>query len=722
MTDAEPLPSPRARRHRADLVRPLKWIEPGIDELMKLSKAQQQAYSVRKLALEMYRCMASGEEIKNRTGMNITQVGRLHRRADSLNPVTNAPEGYYACLPNRQLHRKPHRRVQPFRADLATTGRGQKHALSCFLEEHPDIEKALLIYFRTRRLGNAAAEPKLSPASAVKAFHKLCRAKELHLAQPPAWPFNTSRVGENAIRAFYAKWRSQNQVVATGNEQGEHARYETETDLAVARNSSLEPVQLAPLYARVELDEVSLPVLSGVVVPTKDGLDVLVDARRFYGLLLIDHRIPLILAARLSFGPRYDVNDVLGTLRQALFPPGRLTLSIKGGEFDYLPEAGYPAEVLPGLKGSVWQRLAWDSDAAHVSASDSEVIKALLGCKVSGERLGEPTARQMVERLNGFLSRACSVLASATGTGPTDVVRRSPEEAVAKYDIRAEYLEQLLDVWARNWNATYRPSLGMSPLEAARQLMHKQEVFYNPFGEFATADHRHEFYPRFRRELRFSRNTHGLLAVNLFGAKYSSAELAGNALLANAPDKGCTLFVNDEDARIAWVVPNAYPELRIEVHVQNRRLRAFPHSLLQRRTIAWVEAKEGRYQRAITPDTMRGFSERLGEKAKAGDRDALNTVAAIQGEQHRLMAGGMSTTFPAVAAGEKLPLAVLDVEESDEAELDPEHAGLEQPRKRSAGRPRGRSKAPETPRAQPLPPQEGGSLPRVRGTDLGLGL
>ena len=49
---------------------------------------------------------------------------------------------------------------------------------------------------------------------------------------------------------------------------------------SVDDNSSLESFSIespAPLYARVELDEVSLPALSGVIVPNKDGLDVVVD-------------------------------------------------------------------------------------------------------------------------------------------------------------------------------------------------------------------------------------------------------------------------------------------------------------------------------------------------------------------------------------------------------------------------------------------------------------
>lgn len=709
----------RSRRNRADLVQPIKWAEPGMGELMQLPKSQQQAYALRKLALELYRQKASGEEIKTRTSLTISQVGRLHSRAATVSPVTGQPVGFYACLPSRKAHQKPHKRVRPFNADLARSGRGQKSALSYFFEQYPDIERDLVSYLRTRRLCGAAPEPRVSAASAVSAFHKLCRDRQLDLQDPPQWPFNTSRLGENAVRAYYARWRANNLRLAVLNEQGDSALSETDIDRAVASHVSLKPVQLPPLYARVELDEVSLPVLAGVKVPTKDGVEVLIDATRFYGLLVVDHRLPLILAARLSTGLRYTTGDVLATLRQALFPPARLQFAHGGGEFQYLLDAGYPAEVLPGLRGNIWQELAWDADATHISATESGLIKNLLGCRVSGERIGSPTARQMVERLNGFLSKQCSLLASATGTGPQDVVRRNPEEAVAKYDIRVETLMLLLDIWARNWNATLNPTLGMSPLQAARQLMEKQEVFLNTFGTFDLTDKRHEFFPRFRRELRFSRKTHGVLVVNLYGAKYSSAELAGHALLANAPNKACTLFVNDEDARIGWVVPDAYPELRIEVHVQNRRLRTFPHPLLWRQVTCALESSMSRRSRAVTPNTMLGFSQLLGEMAQSGDRESRATVVSFLGEQSRLMFGGESTVFgPSALSGTQPPPAVLDVEEAEEAELDDEPTLSAQPRKKSSGRRR----SPKTAPAEAPVVPAATVLPRVRGSDLGLGL
>jgi len=592
--------------------------------------------------------------------------------------------------------------------------------MTAFFEKHPDIEQALVAYFRTRRLGGGAPEPKLSAGTAVRAFHWLCRQRKLHEAEPKSWPYNTSRMGENAIRTYYQKWRSRNQQIAVLNEQGEAALKETKVDAAVARHPSLVAEAPEPLYWRHELDELSIPCLSGVYVRNKLGLDVLIDARRVHVLFVTAVRIPLILAARVASGPRYDTNDVLATMRQVLYPPSRLRHISLSGEFSYLDKAAYPAEMFPSLKGNICQELAWDADSAHISASDSELIKTHLGCNVAGERIGSPTARQMVERLNGFFSRACSSLVSATGTNPWDVARRNPEEAVAKYDVRLELLVLLVDIWARNWNATVLPSLGMTPLEATQQLIEKEQVFYNPFGGFDALDRRHVFYPSFKCNLTFSRKTHGVLVVNLLGAKYTSAELAGNALLCASKNKSCTFYVNDEDARIGWVVPDAYPELRIEVQVQDRRLRAFPHPLLWRQITAARQAEISRQSRAITPDVMLGFAQYLGESAeKTKDKVALGLLSAIATEQARAEMGGEATALSGFSSVLSSP-PVLGIDESDEAEEGGRPKAVT--RKRRGTRSSGQTAEPQMqPKASP--PFDGSfSTPYIHGSDLGLGL
>lgn len=714
--------APRTRRQRSEVVGTNKWVEPTVTQIAELSPAEARIYVMRKVALEMYRQCASGDEIELRTTLPISEVGRLHRRAEKMNPATDAPEGFYVCLPSRRLQLSKHVRRKAFDSELAKEGSGQKLAMTSFFVQYADIKRNLDVYLRTRRLGNGTQDTHVNAASTVRAFHHLCRAKGLHEQVPPQWPFNTSHLGANAIRDYYAKWKANNPLIATGNERGDAAALEARVDLAVANDDRLAVEAPCPLYGRVEMDGVLIPVIGAVIFRNKHGVDVVVETRRLYALIAVDRRLPLILGARVSFGLRYDVNDVLALLRQAIFPPARRALTLQNDEFNYLPGAGYPAEVIPSLRENVWQELALDADKAHLSAADSKVITELLRCRVANERVGSPTARAAIENLNGFLSAACNSQASATGTGPRDVVRRDPEVAAVSYAIRIELLEELLDVWARNWNARYRPEVGMTPLQAAKQLADKNEVFYNQLGALSGEDRRHEFYPRFRRELRFGRTTHGVLLVNLFGARYTGPDLAGNARLAGSANQACTVYVNDEDAREAWVVPDAYPEMRIRVVVQNEALRRFKHPLYWRRMTSWWTAKQGIHERAVTPDLMRGFAQGIGESAKEGDPDARAIFSTILGEQARVESGAVSHILSPPEID--LPPPVLDAEEANEAELDVEHQtqlAPKRPRKPRKPAPQGWDSAP-LPTAARHQSAHSGLPARVRGVDLGLGL
>ena len=721
MAKGEERKGPHGRRTRAELVGTLKWVEPTVAELTALSAPDQKMYGARKLALELYRQGATGMEIEERTTLTVTEVARLHRRAEKVNPGTKQPDGFYVCQPRRRVDANKHRRHEPFNAELARDGRGLKNALSEFFALHEDIKRILDAYLKTRRVSEGTPESRINAATTVRVFHLLCRAKQLHEQTPLVWPFDTKRLGENAIRSYYAEWKVKHPRLAALNELGEAAAQLQRVDEAVARNVRLEINAPLPVYGRIEVDGILLPAIGSVLFKNKYGVEVEVETRRLYALLARDCRLPLILAARASFGLRYDVNDVLGLARDSLFPPHKRKLTIQASEFRYLEGAGYPAEVLPGLKGNLWQELAWDADKAHISASESELIKGLLRCKVASERIGSPTARARIENLNGFLSEALTVIVSATGTGPKDAVRRNPEEGATKYCIRIELLEELLDVWARNWNATYLQELGMSPLTALKQLADKGEVFYNPLGALSEEDRRHEFFPRFRRELVFSRKTHGVLLVNIFGAKYSGPDLVGNTRLASTGNRLCTVYVNDQDAREAWIVPDAYPEMRIHVFVQNRELLRFKHSLHWRRMTAWQAAGEGRQERAIRPDAMRAAAEHFGNQAKEGDPNARAIFSTILGEQARVESGATSSIVDGMGGREQLHEPVLDAEEAEEAVLDPEHeAGRLTPQAKPAPEKRTRKQTPK--RLPPLPAAYPSIPLRIRGGDLGLGL
>ncbi|MGQ2921489.1 MAG: hypothetical protein ACT6SF_06335 [Hydrogenophaga sp.] len=450
------------------------------------------------------------------------------------------------------------------------------------------------------------------------------------------------------------------------NEQGKDKAQERQVDIAVANNLD-QPVTPLPLaYGRVEIDEHLLHASAEVTFQSQSGVEVHVEVRRLYALALRECRFGAILATTLSYGARYDVNDVLRLVRKALFPPKRFNLTIDSPEFRYHEGAAYPAE-LPTFAANCWQLLAFDADSTHISVAQQELLRRVLRCKIAGERIGSPTARHSIEGVFGGLAQHFEVLSSGSGSHPRSPARRDPEGAAREFGIKAEHLEEMLDVWARNRNVAFSRALGASPLEALEQLTLKGEVFINKLGELAGHDKKHEFYPRFESTLRLSRGKTGALLVNLYGAKYSGPELASNKLLLSTSDLSCTLYVNDEDARFGYVIPRAYPDMRLPVVVQNRALRQFKHTLEARRLTYAANFNLGVADKAVKPDSIRGALDYYGRQAQNNEPGASVAVSRLVGAQAQETLGSASTLDMGVEWSEVME-PVLDPDEAESAE------------------------------------------------------
>jgi hypothetical protein len=723
------------RRSREQIVDDEQWDSPTQEQLTALTDDSGfLLYSKRKRAVELYRQPAiSGETIKAETGLELWQASRLHEAGKKFNPDTHRPTGYYACLPGYARRGVQHARRAEFNAELAKLGQGLKGILDYFLALHDDIATKLEYYLRTRKVSrDAPPEPCISSGSVVDAFYFFCREKGLDKLED-RWPFDRDYRGAGAVREYYKKWKAKNPALAALNELGVDAAREQKVDAAVAVNREQLPEALPMVFSRVEADGQLLHAIGEVSFVNKYGVEVHVELRRLYALVMVDTTLPLVLAARLSFGLRYDANDVLGLVRDALFPRRRRErLSIDHPQYRYLDGADFPANTPIGkdLRGNGWQELAWDADKSQISAAQQRQIRQLLRCKVASERVGNPTARAFIERFNKYLAKAFEILASGTGSHPRDPARNEPEKAARKYRIRIELLEELLDLFVRNWNATYRPELGATPLEALGQLIGQNRVFYNSLQALDPEQREggaySEFFPSFRRQLRRSRKTHGVLVVNLFGAKYSEKALVNNKLLLSTTNLGCTVYVNPDDAREAWLVPDAYPEMRIYIYVQNRALRAFKHSLHWRMVTSAFVTSMGHRSRALTPDMMRAAAAGLGEQAAAGNPSARAAFSTILGEQARIDSGAV----PDFGAQEFVSAPVIDESEAMEVEPDPEHlvdatAAPAAPTSASArpGRPARATPAAQPPPAPPLARRVGRPLirPPVPGDRLGIG-
>lgn len=712
----------RRRRTRAELAAvDLALPEPGADFLAKLTEDEFAEYIRRKRALKLYREGADAGTLLKSVGMKIGDARLLLNRAMRTDLKTGLPLGIWACVPNRMPTSVVHQRRTPFNQEAAGEGQGLKGALSVFFLQHPDIKRDLDAFLRTRRLQGAAPETCISSSRCLANFYKLCRLKDLHHKEDK-WPFHTKRRGANAVRDYYRRWKIANPLLATLNEHGEDAAQVHRVDLAVA-NRVGEPTTPIPFaYGRVELDEHLLHACGLVTFPTKSGIDAHVEVRRVYALVLREYRSDAILAAIISYGGRYDMNDVLRLVRKALFPPKRFQLTLDAPEFGYREGAAYPAE-LKSFAANCWQVLALDADTTHIAAAETELLKRLLRCKVAGERIGCATARHSAE--GGFVSlaEAFEVLSSGTGSNPRSPARRDPEGAARKFGIKVEHMEEMLDVWCRNKNASFSPTLGASPLEALEELALKGEVVFNKLGELGDPAMKHEFYPRFQRTFRLSRKSTGVLLVNLFGAKYSGPDLAGNRMLLSTSDMRCTIYVKDEDARFAIIIPHAFPEMRIPVVVQNRALRNFKHTLEWRRLACAHNVNLGKADKAVKPDTMRAALDYYGQQALNKVPGAEVSVSKISGAMAQETLGSASTLDMDSEWSEAL-MAVLDEDEAETADSEDDSDSVQKPALKQASPPsRSRATRPPQPSVD-ASPSSYEQFPSAGPSDdpLGLGL
>lgn len=616
-----------------------KWPEPPDPLLQALDQQKLLAlYTRRKQAVEFYVENRKGEYIKKETGISVTKAKRLFERCTKKNRDGSIP-GFYACLPaegdapaakhTRDTNKKP---VDPA---LAAQGKGLKGVFRDLLDKNDGrMRKKLENFFRTRSLEGRAPFPVLRQKIVFRAFLQLCTDEGI---RDDEYPFYLKRKGEWAITNYWKWWNATHGQTAANNQYGADAAKEQAVDMAAAACAELPPLPKPDAFGRVELDEHLLHAIGQLTVPSRSGIDVVVGARRVWALVLRDTGSTAVLATCVSYREKYDKNDILRLVRKALKAPDKVK-NPSLSKLRYLTGAAYPSE--DGFALHRWQVTAFDADASHLSLAEDVDLRKLLG-EIENERVGSPTAHPYAESINARIADFTEELPSGTGSSPNDPARRDPEKAAQRYGINIIHLEEILDVWARNYNATPQKSLdGKTPLQRLKALQVQGRVFtsaVNAFGEFKL----YTLLPRYEANITFSRNTPkrlGALGVQLFGAWYTSGAFAKDVRLRSATQLKCTVYVED-DARYAWVVPQAYPEKRFFVKVTSRDLKDFVHPLEWRRlteahgTNAVYEAKPA------TVSTMFDVLESFAQMAKDGNQAAAATVSQFSGFMSQVQNG-----------------------------------------------------------------------------------
>ena len=600
----------RTRSKREDILQsapPMSaWPLPIFDDL---PPEHQEPYLKACLAVKMWVAGEGGEVIWEKTKCKIDDVRRLVSRCIQINPSTRLIVGFWACVPQYRLAPTSRERFRSFKPALAAQGKGLTGALFDLFRKHPAIEQKMRLFVQKRRDAVTAPVPLITPTILHNRFLALC--KEDGLLARNEWPFTTKRAGYQAIRKWNIKHRFDAPVRSARNELGDQAGALAMTDYKSIMSGRKTESLMA--YERVELDEHYQDALWTIHIPMPGGGFEQISTTRLWALVLRDRGSKAILAARLSYRERYDRNDVLALIHDALAPKPRKILSFENPHYQYADEACFPGEM-NDFRGNTWQCLAFDTDATHLANQTLSVLKQVVGCDVANETVGQATARSSIEGFFAVLARSYQQIPSATGSSPESPVRRDPEKAANRWNVVSRLAEEVLDVYCRNHNATPSEDCGgLSPLQRLREMLAQGKVFRSPLGELRDANLWH-LLPVHPATLTRQRGF-GPLGVNLYGGRYVGPELAKASELAYLTDNKVKVYV-EEDARFGVVVPDAFPDRHFKVVLKGRYAEE-PHTLLARRWASTLAKNLAISGRARIPDVMTGLLTGLGELGKS---------------------------------------------------------------------------------------------------------
>jgi hypothetical protein len=652
---------------------PSEWACPVAADL---PEDRRKMYLNSRLAVNMWVEGAPAKSIEMSTSMKLDAVRRLVQRCISTNPATRAVVGFYACLPGyRQSMRRE--RIREFNAELSQEGKGLTGSLQHLFKAYPGIEIRLLKFVDKRAEGGDAPVPIVDIAAVYEKFITLC--KDYGLRDRHEWPFNVSRKGYMAVHRWFERQRHVRSASNVNNVQGEEAGKLAKLDFLTSSNPKPKQAHLG--YERVELDEHKEDADWKIAVPVNENDFAFVGTDRLYALLMRCCGSEAVLSSCVSYKRRYAPAEISLLVYMALRPPARKNLIFQNQHFQYDPGACYPGE-LPEFKENLWQSLALDADASHFSDAVLSALEHDIGCHVLGERIGQATARYGLEGFFKYVATICKGLPSATGNKPDSSYRRNPETGANSWNMVAPIAEHMLDVKCRNYNVTAKASCGgISPLQKLQEMLAQGKFYRSPLGELRKTN-LFRFLPRYRANLTRKRGAKSLgpFGVYLYGGRYVGREMAQDAELSYAGNIAVTVYVQ-EDARFAFVVPDAFPERCYPVALTGA-YSDIPHTLAWRQVTYNYRKNRHIEGKVSTAALMMGMLKALGDVAKT-DRPTATLLSGVTAFIDRFGRGDASYVGMEKDEREKLTEFAHKVAEQAEAEgLDeepPAAASSEQP-------------------------------------------
>lgn len=549
-----------------------------------LDAKQREHYEFHMKAMELYFAGEPVSAISLTTGVARTRLADLAKKC--LLPAADGNIfGFRALLPYIRV--KDYERTAEEQRKFPEAKGGHAGMLGKLLARFPDIEGALAMHVRQEAKRLQIPEHKLRARDLHRIFIRFLIEKS---AARTEWPFTAKFRGKRSIEQYMRKLLDRNFAKAVHTREGQDAR----AHLNVGTGHEAFLIYDEP-YAAIEIDAYSIESHLTAAFKTPEGTETDVLLERLWLIAAVERFSSAILAYSVVYRSEVNADDVLKVIRQAATGQWKpLDLTIPG--LKYPKGAGLPNGVIPNAYGAVWSSMLFDGALAHLSKTVHERARRLLGCSVNWGPVAHFERRPNVERtFNQIAVDLFKRLPSTTGSGPKNGRADNAEAKAVSHRIRADDVEELLDVTIAQHNAT--PSEGnsfLSPLDVLRYFLDDpHQRFLVRRLPAQSAKQAQTFASREVVTVRGGPDTGRRPYVQLDRVHYTSPVLANAGYLVN---QSLTLEIDNEDMRqVTAFLPNG-AELGVlkakgkwGLTKHSRRTRLAINSLLYKRVITVTE-------------------------------------------------------------------------------------------------------------------------------------
>lgn len=366
---------------------------------------------------------------------------------------------------------KSYERTAPVVLRAAGTRGGYAGALQDFLRRHPSVAEDFVTYCLTGKRGDFIPESRVSKIAAHRHFLTLCEKAQV---KPHEWPFCTNNKGRNTIDKFVDKLHAEHFDDVVRMQYGERAFAKAKTGQGY--RPWYEPRLPNDCW---QADEHSAQFLGCIEIETSKGA-----RKRAIGCVSIvaiaDPAVPSIVGYAITFFPEPSEEHMADAFDSAL--TGRTLDEFALPGMRYTTGAGFPARVIPQLRGCACAVLMIDNHSRHKTLNLLNKLTDILGCAIVFGPIGRFECRAFIESVFSALERVGFMrVPSTTGSGPQDPLRQAAEEAAMKFSMTPRAILDLVEGVLANFNATnHSGSFGDTSLEDLMYTVEDPKLGYIP--------------------------------------------------------------------------------------------------------------------------------------------------------------------------------------------------------------------------------------------------